>query len=191
MTIEHLRERLAYWQRVLRLQDWDIVLDFADQRDMPSMTHRGSLEAQWNYRRALIKIADPATTRFENLAFHQRFGSDDAEHTLVHELVHLILPSDGVPEDAEEYAVESLTKALLHLDRGIPNRLDVSTFEKPNTFVDGVPRVTMPDGRVLAAVASSLDEPVKRCTSCFQLFTARGSLCDRCAERLSSPFGVA
>lgn len=142
MTIEEVRERLAYWQRVLRLQDWDLGVVFVDQRDLPSMTHRATIEQQRNYRRALIRIADPETARFENRDFHAHFGSDDIELSLVHELVHLLMPVDGMPEDAEEYAVEAIAKTVLALDRrGRTSHLvDVSTHGTPHQFIE-VPAV--------------------------------------------------
>lgn len=115
MTIEQLRERLAYWQRVLRLQDWDVALDFAAPKDFSDRTNLGDNSRQPQYRRALIRLLDPALDEGAE-PFHTHFPYDP-EQILLHELLHCIVPSDSDDADEAEYAVDTLASAFLRLER--------------------------------------------------------------------------
>lgn len=140
MTLDQLRERLAYWQRVLRLQDWDIEVRVVPQHhidpDSPKATGRNKFHPV--YRTSLILVADPATCVSDHEAAFAR--SYDPEQTLLHELVHLLMPHVKESTDEAEYSVEAIANALLRLERQGANahRLDVSTHERPGQFVDVV-----------------------------------------------------
>ncbi|WP_291981929.1 hypothetical protein [Luteitalea sp.] len=119
MTIDVLRERLVYWQRVLRLQDWDIEVRVLPQHhlnaDSPMSTGRVSFNHV--YRSACILVADPATVIDDHTAAFTRHSVYDPEQTLVHELVHLLMPSPGEVKVDVEFTVEAVSKALVRLDR--------------------------------------------------------------------------
>lgn len=112
MTIEALRERLAYWQRVLRLQDWDIVVEYIHPRDFENRTWLGLNARQDRYRRCLIQLADPAA--YQASEDFARAFPYDPEQVLLHELLHCIVRGD---EEQCEHAVEMLANALLRLER--------------------------------------------------------------------------
>lgn len=122
LTAANLLERLAFWQAVLRLQDWDIDATFVRRQDLTSTTALGQTTIDC-YRRARVRILDP-------LDFTDREWpvDRDSEATLVHELVHLHLDDCHVPvqgadgrETAEwtavERACETIARGLLALDR--------------------------------------------------------------------------
>lgn len=111
---QHIRNRLALWQGRLKLADWRIAL-----RMVPASTLReGTLgNIRWDSARkeATIRVLDasqysgsyPATLR-------------DMEFTVVHELLHLVLsslPRSEASRTEEEHAVNSMTEALLELDK--------------------------------------------------------------------------
>lgn len=118
MTTDALRERLVYWQRVLRLQDWDIEVRMLPQHHIdaasPLATGRNSFNR--NYRTSCILVADPATVTSDHEA---AFAGQayDVERTLVHELVHLLAPHVTSSTDEWEYTVEGVTRALIGLER--------------------------------------------------------------------------
>lgn len=116
MTIEQVRERLAYWQRVLRLQDWDIAVVFAAPKDFTERTNLGDNSRQSQYRRALIRLVDPVLDEGTE-PFHTHFPYDP-EQVLLHELLHCIVPSAGDAAADAEYAVDTLASAFLRLERG-------------------------------------------------------------------------
>lgn len=120
MTPKRLQCRLRYWQRVLRLNDWEIELRIVRRVVLDGAVGRCESPV---YRSAIISLADPVD-----------FTADDSprmadlEDTLIHELVHLHMKDLGVvcaksgqtmsPEQvAEERAVEALAGALLKLER--------------------------------------------------------------------------
>ncbi len=112
---------LRYWQKALSLQDWEVVFrvndsrDFADDKD-------GHISAQWEKKRALLEIRDPALPPrdFErNFFVSEAF---DAEVAIVHELLHLHLQGlsrcaqDSLEEVAssfEEQACQKIAEALV------------------------------------------------------------------------------
>lgn len=123
-TQAELDAALAYWQKVLRLQDWDIKIIFGRERDMcdPCL---GEIITTPAKKMALIKILDPVD--YSNPHYEQ-----DHEPTLVHELLHIHFNSimdeirdvDKVLHDRlytqEESAIESIAKGLISLSRSLP-----------------------------------------------------------------------
>lgn len=95
--------RLAYWKRILNLNDWEIEIAYAS----PSFikTHfkidlgewdMATCSRQYHYKKAAIYIRDSAI----NEPLQPNVERDD-ERTLVHELVHLHLDevSFGIKRD--------------------------------------------------------------------------------------------
>ena len=115
MTIEQLRDRCAYWQKVLRLQDWDIQLSLVRQWDVPDAF--GTCDANLIKKIARIKILDPVDDGDPH-----DYEEYDAEKTLVHELLHVhfepFAKKDDSPEEtAQHQVVHVLAYALVGLDR--------------------------------------------------------------------------
>lgn len=115
MTNEQLTARLAFWQRVLRLQDWEIQASIVTVREMRNDDEDGACEWLHAKKRAVIRILAEAD---------YPAGVDwpqDQERTLVHELLHLHVGSFYRPEEGSkeeelmEQAIHALSLALLDL----------------------------------------------------------------------------
>ena len=125
LTEEQLRERCKYWQEVLRLQDWDVMVRLArgNGLDLPADS-QGRCNWSEQRRSALIRVVDHAD--YDREIIHPQ----NHEETLVHELLHLkCAPFDTFKEDtAENTAMEqmivSVAAALVHLDREFRQRVD-------------------------------------------------------------------
>ena len=118
LTQPQLEECLAYWQRELRLQDWDIKLEFARRHVMET---DASAQSQWWSldKSGRIKMLD--SHDYEGAGW---VNPQDMESDLVHELLHchlrskeLEIPESGSKHDALEVAIEMLTQALVRLKR--------------------------------------------------------------------------
>jgi hypothetical protein len=98
---------IAYWQRQLRLQGWDIEVT-----EVPAylIDKLGQCMTVENTRRARIQIAVDEDGK----------PCDDAEMTLVHELLHVSFPGvdDGRSSTRQEQAIEATAQALVRLNRG-------------------------------------------------------------------------
>ena len=119
LTQEELRERLAYWQERLRLQDWIIEVNIRRGRDM-----RVDCSASVNWglgeKKASISILDQTDLPEDVM------GVREMEHDLVHELLHLHLAPihDHFGDQHgdfymtfEEQAIESIADGLIVLER--------------------------------------------------------------------------
>ncbi|CCF83479.1 hypothetical protein [Nitrolancea hollandica] len=91
MTDRDLEDRLWYWQRKLRLQDWDIKIRFVTRKEMDGKD--GQVNYHSHIKRARIDILHPDEERpgaVEPL---------DIENTIVHELLHIHLSYFTEPYD--------------------------------------------------------------------------------------------
>lgn len=99
LTKEELQERLAHWQKVLRLQDWDVKVVVVRASQMECGGNAGENTWQLSTKTALIKLCDPVDwpedTRWEQ----------DMEETLVHELLHLHMALFQPEHDTLEHAM--------------------------------------------------------------------------------------
>ena len=110
-----------WWQQVLRLQDWDVRVRFAREREMVA-GHSGEVEMDLEGKRAVVRLLDQV-----DYAPNEEWPQDH-EYTLVHELVHLHLepvfvamgggPAKGsAAHVALEQAVHAIAGALVNLRR--------------------------------------------------------------------------
>ena len=110
-----MRELTDYWQRQLRLQDWDVTVRVVRWHEVDG-SPLGLCRVRWSTRDAEILLLDPQDYGPD------RSGSDrDQELTLVHELLHIAFPgdrSDGSCSTTMEQAVEATARALVALNRG-------------------------------------------------------------------------
>lgn len=109
-----LKEKLATWQRRLKLEDWKISVTMSRRTDLKPRTLGG---IRWDKRKksAVMAVLDPSEYR---LSFEEMLA--DIEFTIVHELVHLelaSLPRSEASRSSEERAVNQITEALLGLAR--------------------------------------------------------------------------
>lgn len=113
LTEEELRTKCAEWQKILRLQDWNVVLKIRRGRDMPIHNVCGSCSWELTQKMAAINILDPIDYPPDAIA------PNDMELTLVHELLHLHfcpVEPDGASV-AGEQAIESISWGLISLAR--------------------------------------------------------------------------
>jgi hypothetical protein len=121
MTVEEeLAERLSFWQCRLRIQDWQIRLQYKRGWEMDPAHNLGELHWHSNGMRAVVSILDPQDRHEGALGFVQA----DPEETLIHELLHIMLLPLGTSPDTpegrgEEQAVSRLAEALLALARQV------------------------------------------------------------------------
>lgn len=115
-TRDELRQLCAEWQKILRLQDWDVVVQVSRRDDTFGHTNTGQVRYQLGLKQALIKIIDPIDYP-TNVIYPQ-----DMETTLVHELLHLHFAPFDADDDtpagtAQEQAIEAIAKGLVSLKR--------------------------------------------------------------------------
>jgi hypothetical protein len=116
-----LAERCAFWQRQLRLEDWDVLAEFATQREIEGCS--GQTNTVRDLKKARIRILSPDE---QPPWSESTYRDDDPEQTLVHELLHLHLAywvgeaenKDSPVFEAKEFAIDATASALVRLARG-------------------------------------------------------------------------
>ncbi len=115
LSQENLESLLAEWQKILRLQDWQIKVSFARGHEIEG--HQGRITIYLNFKQALIKLRNPIDWTDEDFP-------DDTEVDLVHELIHLHINTFDTtkPGTLERVALEQvdelLARALVGLNGG-------------------------------------------------------------------------
>ena len=116
MDLAEAKERLAYWQRVLRLQDWRIELREAAAIEMDEGRSWAKTKEVAEHKTAQIRmVLDRAEAGEPSL---QGGVCWDPEHNLLHELLHLLLrdwptEKDSPGATAQELAINLLCEAFL------------------------------------------------------------------------------
>jgi hypothetical protein len=143
VTIEQLSDRCAYWQKRLRLQDWDIKLEYARDRDMPNCWGQ---VIRWNVdnRTAVIQFVEPGSFSMVDYPY----GHFDLEDTLIHELLHIYTEGilgrgNGMNPDRDsaqntfaEQLCDAIAAALVALDRERFSPVTTITKVEPDALVD-------------------------------------------------------
>jgi len=109
-----LNGRLGIWQQRLNLADWKISIVMSHPSDLKPKT-LGNIHWDAAKKTAVIRVLDASDYQLSC-----REAQADMELTVVHELVHLelsSLPRSQASRHEEELAVNSITDALLRLDR--------------------------------------------------------------------------
>ena len=88
------------WQGALNLLDWDVDLLLEKDEDEPDA--QATVDMELHERTATVRIKP---------------RQPDPELLVVHELLHLTIAVAKSSKTGEEWAVESLSKALLELKR--------------------------------------------------------------------------
>lgn len=98
MRITEVRDRLAYWQGRLNIPEWKITVKYAALKDMDGC-------AEWWTERLEARIT-----------LSRRQPTHQIEHTLVHELLHVVLyghaPYEQYNKDRER-AINRIASALI------------------------------------------------------------------------------
>lgn len=113
---KNLQKLTAKWQKILRLQDWDIQVDYGGIAELVEDLH-GICHSEKTYKKAAIVISDGSNLKNDLLAF-------DIELTLIHELLHLVFEAPNKKnQDDYERAIEQTAAALLNLDKASKKRV--------------------------------------------------------------------
>ena len=110
---KYVAEKLALWQKNLKLSEWQITWAIAQRRDLKPNTV-GQIHWDMPRKSAAILVLDPADYRMPLNAM-----LDDMELTIIHELVHLkltSLPHSEASRGNEEQAVNGISEALFALE---------------------------------------------------------------------------
>lgn len=117
-----LVESVQYWQTILRLQDWNIILKLVRRHDMGVQGAIGCSDYAIDHKDCFIELCAP-----EDLyTYHARFAGEETDYeiTLVHELLHLHFApfmadetKDAHSNTYQELAINTLARSLVHLDR--------------------------------------------------------------------------
>mgnify|MGYP003344497782 FL=1 len=107
---DFLGQKLASWQKRLKLEDWKVTIHLTPKAALKPGTLGG---IKWDKKKhtAELSIITPDDYHMTEAAM-----LDDMEFTIVHELVHLelaSLPKSEASRSTEEFAVNQLTDALL------------------------------------------------------------------------------
>jgi hypothetical protein len=128
---KRLDERLAVWQRRLKLEDWNVTIVMSH----PSELRKGTLgNIHWDAdnKTAVVRVLDASD--------YETPWNDtlkDMEFTVVHELIHLelaSLPRNDASRTHEEHAVNNMADALLDLDRLDQRPLDSRALIQPDLY---------------------------------------------------------
>lgn len=114
-----LQESIRYWQSILRLQDWNVILIMRRRADMSIQNAIGASTYSESHKDEIMELVAPEDLH----SFHERFHGEelDYEITLVHELLHLhfasFMSDDDKVSTYQELAINTLARSLVALDR--------------------------------------------------------------------------
>jgi hypothetical protein len=115
VTRPNLEDLAAKWQKLLRLQDWMVTVEWCKPGEIDGNSGRCSTRP--NGKSAWIQVCDPSHVP-DGVGFDASVR--DPEWIVVHELLHLHLNPceiDNAHSREEENAIELIAHALIRLDR--------------------------------------------------------------------------
>jgi hypothetical protein len=121
---KELRKQLAYWQRILYLQDWTIDVRVVRQWDMGDRLTLAQCEWFLQRKDAIIQVLNP----HDLPGISSRFlHSEECDYdvSLVHELLHLhFAPFHKDADDvAHEQAINSISRGIVRVWRNKDNEI--------------------------------------------------------------------
>ena len=104
---------LQEWQKVLRLQDWDLKIQIVRARDLVGGESMAEVTYKHTKRMAIINLLDP-------IDYGEYLWEQNHEISLVHELLHLHFigfeaESGTAEDDAQEMTIDVISKSLVFL----------------------------------------------------------------------------
>ena len=117
-TVGDLGFILDFWRRELRLMDWDLTLDTYRLKQWVAMG-KNAYTAGFCWSNRCVGAAKIGLLEVEDLADDIATSCRDIEVSLVHELLHLLMPvsaSDGSDADGER-AINRVAESLVRLRR--------------------------------------------------------------------------
>ena len=110
----NLTKLASKWQKILRLQDWEVTIDFYRAREFSNSDALGECTFNVNSREGFIKILHP--TDYD--------GEYNLEWIVVHELLHLHFADWTAKNNYEcpvsgEQAIDSIAQTLTRLSKQV------------------------------------------------------------------------
>jgi hypothetical protein len=102
-----LKRTLEMWQKKLRLADWNVALEIADDQTLGGRA-MGDIRWDLNARRASIRVL-----REQDYDLPPGMAQLDQQATVLHELIHLFHAANQDQDGADEASVVRQTNALL------------------------------------------------------------------------------
>jgi hypothetical protein len=115
-TDEQLLEKCLEWQKILRLQDWDVRISIVRQSGFTNAESNAEISVNVQHKLAQLRILDPIDYD------HSSVNPQDMERSLIHELLHIHLWAfttdlEGPFVDMEEQALNMIALGLIGLYR--------------------------------------------------------------------------
>lgn len=121
--LARLHEWRQKWQKILRLQDWDVDIEIVRCHALGNELALAECTVGPNKRAAVLRVADDRDERFDVFP-----KCKDDEVTVVHELLHIFTEQfapvqksdDGILDEREthmEQMVHAVSTAMVELDR--------------------------------------------------------------------------
>ena len=116
LTQAQLIKKCREWQKILRLQDWDIDVKISREWDFIVKGRIGEISHNHEHKHATVRLLDPIDYDPDS------YEPQDMEIDLVHELLHLHFPDDAFNlqsnwEILYEQAINRVAEALVKLKR--------------------------------------------------------------------------
>ena len=110
-TLDELKSLVEKYQRVLRLQDWDIKVELVP-RDTLSPHRDGEIELCMNFKKAVLRLSTPETFKGNITEPEQNM-----EHVLIHEILHLHFAGidekwKGIENNLYEIAINKIAEGI-------------------------------------------------------------------------------
>ena len=111
---DKLSNLLLWWQKMLKLQDWNISVVLAEEEgELENEGSLGECNAESANRSAVITLLDPLIFKEK----YRREGKRTFEICLVHELLHIVLweflSNERIKRNLLEAAVDAIAIALV------------------------------------------------------------------------------
>lgn len=126
-----LQECLAFWQAVLGLHPWSLIVEFARGDQLED--DQAQIDFKWIYRMGRIRVRHPVD-------WYDFLWQQDIEISIVHELMHLILwpitsqlDAEHLKDSIKEQIIEDLARAFVLLRRC--GNISLTTCLNPNLIL--------------------------------------------------------
>lgn len=116
MDLYTLQQLCIYWQKKLRLQDWDIHLSIERRHNMDIENTTACSTYNICAKKAWIQILDP-------IDYHTNGFYQDIEQSLIHELIHLHFSPLSIDYSNEkcpwymEAGIDAIATSLVEINR--------------------------------------------------------------------------
>jgi len=135
ILLNKVHEDLDYWKERLGLQAWEIKIQIIPSAKMNTKSSHGEIWYQHLMKRAVIFLVNP-----DEVSDFYGFTLD-YEHTLLHELLHLILNYSDfdteTEEDIIEEAINTIATTLVKLRKEINELTEAKDKKEDEENVEG------------------------------------------------------